>query len=271
MTVRQTFRIAEFNISQSELPSPDELAGNINDEFSLRSEEEDPSSGETLEYLEKGRNTHYETDRETYNFCYFTYVTDTPESFRVRNEDNEEVEQNETILETADVIYFDTGEFVFQTRQDIPEAWIPAFITKIADIDVGNDYFERKFFEQSELKSVYNSADTISKIAFNKPGDSENIESSELSSDVKSLAELCEGLTFSTGQGDGDLKGNSVVDAAAEALKIKQLNTKQGDENVVQVKDSGRVTISWNENEWNQEEIPRNRSQTIRTKILPYL
>ncbi|MDS0277908.1 hypothetical protein NDI85_08875 [Halomicroarcula sp. S1AR25-4] len=271
MTVRQTFRIAEFDLPQDELPTPEELAENINDEFSQRNEEEDPVSGETLDYLEKGRNAHYEMNRDSYNFCYFRYVTDTPESFRIRNDDNEEVEQNETVLETASVIYFDTGEFAFQTRQDIAEAWIPAFIAKIADMDVDNDFFTRKFFESDKMRSVYQNADTISKIAFNHPGDSENISGNGLGDDIGDLAELCEGLTFSTGQGDGNLQGNSVIDAAVDALEVKQLNTKRGDENMITVKNSGRLTISWNESEWNQDELARNRAQTIRSKILPFI
>ncbi|APW99380.1 hypothetical protein CHINAEXTREME_17085 [Halobiforma lacisalsi AJ5] len=272
MTVRTTFRLAEFDLAQNELPTPEELAENIDDDkFITRKIGEDPVSGEELEYLEKGRDIYYESERDSHNFCYFTYVTDTDESFRIRNENNEEVEENETVLESSFVVYFDTGEFVFQTRQDMAEAWIPAFIAEVSDLNVDNDYFTRKSFDQGTIEQIYKRSDAVSKISFNHPSDNGDLSGSSLDGDMEYLAEICEGLTFSTGQGEGDLSGNSIIDSAVEALEVKQLNTKKGDENTVTVKESGRLTISWNENDWGEDVAARNRAQTIRSRVRPYL
>lgn len=66
----------------------------------------------------------------------------------------------------------------------------------------------------------------MSKIKFSQASESEGVDSSDLSGNIRDLADLCEGLTFSTGNSDGNLKGNSIVDAGVGSLEIKQVNAK---------------------------------------------
>lgn len=270
MTTRATFRIGQLNPENDTRPSPTELAEGIDDHFTLRTEEEDPVSSGTLEYLEKGRNVHVETERDSYNFCYFTYVTDTPESLRVRTDDNEEKEENQVVLETAHVIYFENGQFAFQSRDDIAEAWIPRFIGKRTGTELGGDGFAIDSFDQEDLENAYSSADKISKITFGEPGD-ESQGISGLGQEMQELAGVTEGLSFSTGQGDGNLKNVDIIDAATVSLSIRNMNIKNGDENTIVLTSSGRIQFAWNENNWSDSELTRNRAQTIRSKLRPYL
>jgi hypothetical protein len=271
MTTRGTFRFGELKASDSGIPTPEELGEGIENDFTIRSEEEDPVTGETVEFAEKGRNVYVSDEYEDYNFCFFTYVTDTPDSFRVRDEDGEEKESSEVVLEVAWAIYFENGQFAFQSREDIAEAWIPRFIKKRTGYEVTNDDFRLDSLGQPELKQWYGNADRISKIKFGRSGDS-GVDLSGAGRELRELAEIANGMTISTGQGnDSDLRNSSLVDTAVESLEINQMNVKNGDENMITLKQSGRINISWNESEWDEDNLPRNRGQTVRQKLRPYM
>ncbi|WP_080507137.1 MULTISPECIES: hypothetical protein [Halorubrum] len=270
MTSSGTFRLGRLKTENEELPSPSELGDSIGDDFTTRSEEEDPVTGEPIEFAEKGRNVFVGEEYAEYNFCFFTYVADTNESFRVR-EEGEEKENNQVVLETAWVIYFDNGQFAFQSRDDIADAWIPRFIKKRSGIQITDDDFTLDRLGQGELKHWYDQADRVSKIKLSQDADSTS-SLSDSAGEIRQLAEIAEGLSFSTGRGnDGDLREANLIEDATEALEIKKINVKKGDQNMITVKQSGRVNISWNESDWDQESLPRNRGQTIRSKLRPYL
>lgn len=271
MTSRATFRIGGLKTGSEDPPTPKELADRIEDSFTTRSKEEDPVSGETVRFAEKGRNEYYTSEYGDYNFCFFTYVADTADSYRIRNDDDEEKEESQVVLELAWVIYFENGQFAFQSRDDIADAWAPRFIKKRTGHQITNDDFRLDQIGQAELKQWYDSADRISKIKFTKPGDS----SSDITNNMENLRELAEtasGLSFSVGQGgDTDLREANLIGAAVDALDIQRMNVKNGDENMTTLKQSGRVHISWNESDWDEDNLPRNRGQTIRSKLRPYL
>lgn len=271
MTTSGTFRFGELKPSEDGIPTPTELAEGITDEFTIRSEDEDPVTGEIVEFAEKGRNVFCSDQYEDYNFCFFTYVFDTPDSFRVRNEEGEEKESSEIMLEVAWVIYFENGQFAFQSRNDLADAWIPQFIKKRTSHEVTNDDYRSHSLGQPELKQWYDNADRISKIKFGESGD-EAAQISGAGQQLQELAQIASGIELSTGQGnDSDLRDASIVDTAVESLDITRMNVKNGDENMVTLKESGRVNISWNESEWDEDNLSRNRGQTIRKKIRPYM
>jgi len=271
MTTDGTFRIGQLKSSESGIPSADELGDNLRNNFTIRSEEEDPVTGDTVEFAEKGRNVYTSNEYDDYNFCFFTYVTDTPDSFRVRDDNGEEKESSEVVLEVAWVIYFDNGQFAFQSRDDIADAWIPQFIKKRTGYEVTNDDFRLDSLGQPELRRWYNNADRISKIKFGQSGDS-SIELSNAGEELRELAEISNGLTISTGQGnDSDLRSASLVDTAIDSLDVVRMNVKKGDENMITLKQSGRINISWNESDWDEDNLPRNRGQTVRQKLRSYM
>lgn len=270
MTTRGTFRLGKLKTESGQLPSPEEMAEGIQDEFTVRSTEEDSVTGNTIEFAEKGRNVHVESEYSDYNCCFFTYVADTSDSVRIR-EDGEEIEDSQIVLEVAWAIYFDNGQFAFQSRDDIADAWIPQFMKKRMDIEVTNDDFRLDRIGQSELKQWYDNADRISKISFTQKEDGQS-DSSSVNNALQELMEVTNGLSFSTGQGNSnDLKDSELINAATDALEIQNMNVKNGDKNMITLKQSGRVNISWNESDWNDDNLTRNRAQTIRSKLRPYL
>ncbi|WP_424014290.1 hypothetical protein ACOZ35_14890 [Halorubrum xinjiangense] len=265
-----TFRLGKLRTENGELPSPEELADGIQDDFTVRSEEEDPDTGETVEYAEKGRNVFLGDGYDEYNFCFFTYVADTLESFRIRD-GNDIEDDSQIVLETAWVIYFDNGQFAYQSRQDIPRAWIPRFIKKRAGVEVTDNDFVMDSIGQDEIENWYDRADRISKAKFSQVSEGES-DLSGAGEKLQELARVADGLSFSTGRGDdGDLREATLIDEASDSLEIASLNVKIGDENMITIKQSGRVEISWNESDWDQDSLPRNRGQTVRTKLRPYL
>lgn len=270
MTTRGTFRLGKLKADS--LPSPDDVAEGIDDEFEVRSTEEDPETGGTIEFAEKGRDPHVEADYDGYNYCFFTYVTDTSESFRVRDENGEEKPESQSVLQLSWAIYFENGQFAYQSRNDIANAWIPRYIKKAAGMDPTNDDYTLDKIGQDELRSAYDSADRVTKIAFGNPGEDEETDISSAGEKLQELAEVADGLSFSTGQGgDEDIRDPSLIQDAVDALKIKRLNRKKDDQNVVVLKESGRIEISWNESDWDENSATRNRSQEVRSKLRPYL
>lgn len=270
MTERATFRVGELKTESGEVPSPEQVAENIQDKFSTRSTDEDPVTGEPIEFAEKGRNVYHTSEYSDYNFCFFTYVADTTDSFRIR-EEGEEVEDSQIVLEIAWVIYFDNGQFAFQSRDDIADAWIPRFIKKRSGLEPTNDDYRLDKIGQSELKQQYAAADRVSKISFSQREDDE-IDNTEINNALQNLIEVTNGLTFSTGQGDDrNLKDSELINMATDALEIQNLKIKKGDENMITLKQSGRVNISWNESDWNEDNLTRNRAQTVRSKLRPYM
>ncbi|MFC5367222.1 hypothetical protein [Salinirubrum litoreum] len=270
MTERGTFRLGRLKVENGSLPTVDEVADAISDDFTERTSEEDPATGEPITYQEKGRDVYKATDYDNYNFCHFTYVTDTDESFRIRD-DGEEREEDQIVLEVAWVVYFENGQYAFQSRDDIAEAWIPRFIKRRTDREITNDDHRMDRIGQEELEDRFYGADRITKAKFGQSGDDDAGRAGSGGS-LEELARHSSGLTFSTGQGGGgNLQDASLIREAVEELEIKRINVKNGDENMITLKESGRVEISWNNNDWDDDASARNRGQTIRRKLRPYL
>lgn len=270
MTERATFRLGKLKTDSGQVPSPQQVAEGIEDEFTVRSTDEDPVTGDPIEFAEKGRDVYQTSEYSDYNFCFFTYVADTPDSFRTR-EENEEVEDSQIVLEVSWVIYFENGQFAFQSRDDIGDAWIPRFIKKRSGVEITNDDYRLDKIGQRELKQRYDTADRITQIDFSQK-EEEEIDDSSVNNALRNLIEVTNGLSFSTGRGDDkDLKDSELITAATEALEIQSMKIKNGDKNIIKLKNSGRVNVSWNESDWNEDSLARNRGQTVRSKLRPYL
>jgi len=91
MTETERYKFGRFTLPENELPTPEELKTKIDgldDEFEIvRRTEDDPVTGGTKEFREKGRTTYLGDGHGDLSFCHFYYVGDTPDSVVVRNDD----------------------------------------------------------------------------------------------------------------------------------------------------------------------------------------
>jgi len=227
MPMRETYRLGTF-FDSVDRPSLEELAAALDDEFLERDSEEINDGEDELVYKDKGRNVRVQRDNGDYDYCHFRYVSDTKESYRVRTDDDEEADTDETRLVDSRVLYFENGQFAFESSQDLEDYWIPRFIGRAAGYDLeGADY---RFYNLGEqyLAEAYVAHEIVTKLRLEEPQGSEGI-ADEVGSFIRDLAGEVRSFEFSS-SGDENLKQKPSIDTCARNLAIRRMNAKHEEE-----------------------------------------
>jgi hypothetical protein len=222
MPESETYRLGAF-FNDDDCPSLEELAGALDDEFIERDTEE-LEDDEELVYKEKGRNVRLHHEGSEYDFCHFRYVSDTKNSYRVRTEDDEEADESETRLVDSRVLYFDNGQFVFESNRELEDYWIPRFIGRAAGYEIeGSDYRLYNLGEQY-MAEAYDAHDIVTKLKLEEPRTKSEIPD-DIGGFIRNLAGEVTSFEFSSG-GDENLKDKPAIDTCARNLGIKAMNAK---------------------------------------------
>jgi len=272
MSESERYKIGKIDLPESELPSTEEVKDaidSLDDKFEMvRRVEEDPTSGGEREYREKARTTYLGDSHDELSFCHFIYVTDTENSFVVRNEDGEEVERNEPQLVRPRVFYFENGMFAFESKQDLIEAWIPRFIGNLTDTDIqGSTHIYP--FSQEMMKDFYDSRDKITVFKFSSPEDEDFEPDTPLAEALNELTETVESQQFSGGNAGKNLKGTSLVDEAAEKMFIQRLHGSHDDSLTMNILQSGVYVVAWSESDWSEPIDTGTRAEAIFNRLAP--
>lgn len=223
MPERETYRLGTF-IDGVDRPSLNELASALDDEFIERDSEEINDGEEELVYKDKGRNVRVQRDGGDYDFCHFRYVSDTKESYRIRTEDDEEADRNDTRLADARVLYFENGQFVFESSQELEDFWIPRFIGRAAGYNITGSDYRLYSLDERFMADVYGAYDIVTKLKLEEPNIDEEI-SDEVGEFVRDLVGEVTSFEFSSG-GVENLKGKTAIDTCAQNLAIRRMNAK---------------------------------------------
>lgn len=273
MTTTETYKFGRLTLDQSDLPTPTEVYNGIDRRFTIREEEYDEARDETRVFKEKGRDPDLGDDHEDYAFCHFTYVADTPDSILIRNEDDEEEESDRRKLETSRILYFENGQFAFESRQDLLDLWTPQFIGKITDTELDGDDWRFEPLSQEMMSSFYQDRPIISILKVEQPEDENEVTGdSTLANAVADLAGRVASQRFSVGNRSGNnLKGATIIDQSAENLDILEVSGKYENSHTTNLKATGPVTISWNESDWSDSTATEQRAELIQGKLSPFL
>ncbi|WP_277540638.1 hypothetical protein [Haloarcula laminariae] len=274
MTTTETYRVGSLTANGSSLPTPSEVYEGISGEFSVRKEEYDEDRDETLVYKHKGRDAHLEETEGDYSYCHFTYVSDTLDSIRVRTDDDEETDDSRQKLETSRILYFENGQFIYESRQDMLDLWIPKFLGEITDTEMeAGDWRFEDSLPQDVMEDFFQSRPTISVLKVAQPEDGGSISGdSTLANAVADLAGRVSSQRFSIGNQTGNnLKGASIIDESAEKLDILEISGKYENGHTTNLKSTGPIKISWNEDDWADTATTAERSRHIRNKLRPFL
>lgn len=273
MATKETYKIGRLTLNQSSLPSPAEVYEGIGGEFAVRQEEYDEMRDETRVFKEKGRNTFLGDGYDEYSYCHFTYISDTPESVLIRNDDDEEEEDDRRKLETSRILYFNNGQFVFESRRDLHDLWIPKFIGNVTDTELNGDDWRFESLPQEVMKEFYYDHPVISILKVKQPEDENAISGDSMLADaVAELAGRVSSQRYSIGnQTRNNLKGASIIDQSAENFDILEVSGKYENNHTTNLKSTGPIKISWNEKDWSDDTTTGHQAELVRNKLRPFL
>jgi len=265
MSESARFRFGKIDLPENERPDPEDLHSAIDDTFRVRSERVVVEGEEPVELEEKGMNPYLSTDHSEFSFCYFYYISDKEDSQTVRDGDELTERRSEEVVQPR-VFYFQNGMFAYESEQGLIKHWIPKYIGKRTGVDVVGDY---KFygFSQEMMEEFYDSRDHISVFRFGAPEESEFEGDSPLAHALNELTDDVESQEFSGGNSGRNLKGVSLVDEAAENMKIEKLHGSVDDGYTNQILASGVYVPVWSEQEWPSDAGAERRAETIYRKL----
>jgi hypothetical protein len=267
------FRFGEINLSESVLPTPEELDNAIDDEFRVRGEKIVVEDEDPVELEEKGLNSYYSDIHDEYSFCQFTYVSDKENSATVREGDEVKVAPDNQPVQPL-VFYFRNGQFAYEAKQGLVNHWIPQFIGSITNTEMENNYRFNNF-PQDIMKEYYRSRDEISIFKFGSSEEEFNTES-DLANALNELAEKVANQEFSGGNPPTNLKGLDIFDEAADKMHILKLRGAVDDGNKTDILSTGMKEINWDENDLSSGDVSPDegrgqRAETMYRKLVPYL
>lgn len=226
MSKAETYRMGIF--LTEERPTVEELEESLSNEFIERKTDELGNSGEEHSFQDKGRNALVRDAGDDYGYCHFRYVAESEESYRVRTEDGEEEDEYDAHLKDTRVMYFENGQFLIQSNQDLENRWIPRFIGRVTGYEVtGAEY---KFYNLGNdfLTDAYEDHDFVSQIKVSEPRGSAKV-SDEVGTFIRNLADEVSSFNFKGEQGE-NLKSKDVLDTCAEHLSIQFLKARHEDD-----------------------------------------
>lgn len=222
MSESETYRLGTF-FNDSDRPSLEEVASALDDEFIERDTEE-IEDNEELVYKDKGRNVRIHREGGEYDFCHFRYVSDTKDSYRVRTENDEESDESQTRLVTSRVLYFENGQFAFESNQDLEDFWIPRFIGRATGYDIEGTNYRLYTLGEECMLDAYQDHDIVTKLRLEEPSTEADI-SDDVGDFIRDLAGEVTSFEFSSG-GSENLKNKSAIDTCARNLGIRRMNAK---------------------------------------------
>lgn len=277
MSEPETYQLAKFSLDSAELPSPSEIADGATESYELREEEYDEEREEKRVYKHRAENPFAEETNDGYSYCHLNYHTDTSDSILIRSEDDEEIEEVRREIEAARVLYFENGQFVFESTRNnnLRVLLITQFISESTGVDIDRDDIELYSIPQEVMEEFYGQRSVVSIVRFSAPDSLDDVpDNSEVAKSVGKLLDRMEGLKFSVGRKKADLKGSTLIDESVEHLDVTEISGRRESELTTNVKSSGRVRIDWNEANWSTDSDDENiyrRAQTVKAKVLPLL
>ncbi|RLM89903.1 hypothetical protein [Haloarcula sp. Atlit-7R] len=265
MSETARFRFGKIDLPENERPDPEELHTAIDDTFRVRSERVVVEGEDPVELEEKGSNPYLSTDHDEFSFCYFYYISDKEDSQTVRDGDELTERRSEEVVQPR-VFYFQNGMFAYESEQGLVKHWIPNYIGERTEVEVAGNY-DFYDFPQEMMKDFYDSRDHISVFRFGAPEDGEFEGDSPLAQALNELTEDVESQEFSGGNSERNLKGVSIVDEAAEKMKIEKLHGSIDDGYTNQILASGVYVPVWSEKEWPSDVGADRRAETIFRKL----
>lgn len=195
---------------------------------------------------------------------FFEFATEVESEYQTLGDDGIEDHTHEEAY-SARVLYFDDGGFIFESREDIPDERIPAFLLSKSPEDAEGDYHIFQDFQQEHIRQEYREANEVSRIKFGQLG---NISSDDhdLSGLISELGDEVGYLQLSRGYTQSrNLKQSDLVDRFVELSTIRQLTYYDSDDERLGITDSGRLVF----------QIPENNVEAevseLREKADPFL
>jgi hypothetical protein len=257
MAEQATFRFGVLHPEEDEPPSV-EMMGDRVDEGQLRIGLQERDWAQRI----------YEDFDDAY---YFTYVTEIEDEYE-RVDDNGNIEQDSRFpIFTSRVLYFDNGGFVFESREDIPETRIPAFILNEdpAALTPDEDFTIFQGFTQDQIQAEYDTASEVSRVKFRELGTDE-VENDDLLTLIEGLGNEVSSLQLSRGRSTTqDLKRSELINEFVSVSELDQLTyyTTEGERRVMT--SSGRIEISAPEEPVVDEAtVIRNHTEPFLTEFL---
>lgn len=270
MAERETYRLGSF-FDGVDRPSLEELANALDDEFIERDSEEIDDGEDELVFKDKGRNVRIHREESDYDYCHFRYVSDTKDSYRIRTEDDEEADASDTRLAISRVLYFENGQFAFESNQDLEDYWIPRFIGRATGYDIEGSNYQLYNLGEDYMAEAYDAHDIVTKLKLEKPHTDADV-SDDVGDFIRDLAGEVTSFEFSSG-GDENLKDKPAIDRCARNLAIRGMNAKHEEDLMKEFSGSSITqTLDYEDaNPDNMEEQIRRESLAARDVVEPEL
>lgn len=144
-------------------------------------------------------------------------------------------------VHSARILYFGNGGFVFESRENIPDERIPAFLLSRSPEEVEDDYHIFQGFGQEDIQEEYQKANEVSRIKFGHLGNISE-QDGNLSGLVSELGDEVGNLQLSRGRTTTrNLKRSGLVDKFVELSTIRQLTYYDAEDERFVITDSGRL------------------------------
>jgi hypothetical protein len=238
----------------------------------LDPEEDDPPTTNDLENRLEKQQTQLSTPNsrperiftDLTDGYFFEFATEVESEYQTLGEDGIEDHTLEEAY-SARVLYFDDGGFIFESREDIPDERIPAFLLSKSPEDAENDYNIFQDFKQEHIRQEYRDANEVSRIRFGELG---NLSSGDhdLSGLISELGEEVGLFQLSCGHSPSrDLKRSDLIDKFVELSTIRQLTYYNSEGVRLGITGSGRLVF----------QIPKDNVESeiseLREKAQPFL
>ncbi|SHK84436.1 hypothetical protein [Haladaptatus paucihalophilus] len=260
------FRFGRIEVDNANLPSPEVLHNNIDNQFRERSTKVVVEGEDPISLDEKGMNSYLSNGRGERDFCYFTYVSEKERSRVERQEDSDE------LVPTSDrspvrprVFYFDNGLYAYESQQGLAKAWIPQYIGKRTGTEIKSQ--PEIAFSQRTMFEFYEKWDDITLFRFGA-SDEELEEGDEFG---KALNELAETVSSQEFRGSKNLKGLGMFDEAANKTEILALRGKKGDDFTTNILQSGTKEIKWDKPDVPNNELNGAQAEAMYQRLSPIL
>lgn len=197
------------------------------------------------------------TDHETHPYCHFQYRAVLSGDGAVPPSKTEASRAQPWHVRSR-VFYFENGQFAVQPTRGLSDAWLPAFIARITDIEVGEAF---RFYDSMDSES--NTQRTPEPVPSNES--ISRVPAGDGSSTFVSTQTVTSDRTTHSAGDPADL-----LDQATRTGEIEPHQSPHGG-----APDSafapGTVVATWNETDWPKDVGETRRAKEIHKRILPYL
>lgn len=150
-------------------------------------------------------------------------------------------------------MYFGNGQFIFESRNDLEDTWIPRFIGRATGYEIeGIDY---RLYNLSEpyMLDVYEKHEIVTKLRLKESEGKSEAVSDEVGEFIRDLAGEVNSFEFGAGR-SGNLKNKDNIDTCAQNLGIRYIHAKHEDDTMKEISGSS-LTKAWDAGDTTPEDM----------------